>query len=343
MRRPRIDARPDGSTLDPGARCSHGHHHADQAHQGDGADDAAQRRPPDARRPRGPREDRARGRAPHGARGVDGRARPRSAAASSAARTRPACPSSSRSAGAGCSSPPSPSTAGRRRSWPPTWPRPRRPACGCRPAATRTSRTSASSRRRTARSCSTSTTSTRRCPGPWEWDVKRMAASIEIAGRDRGEKRAQRRKAVAAAVRRYREAMRAFAGMTNLQVWYARLDITAMAGELERGLERKARATFEASLRKAEQKSSLRALTKLTESRRRRAALPQRAAAAGPARGPGPQEAGGSTPGTGRSSSGSSGATRASRTTAATSSTATASSTSPARWSGSAASARAPG
>jgi uncharacterized protein (DUF2252 family) len=102
-------------------------------------------------------------------------------------------------------------------------------------------------------------------PGPFEWDVKRMAASIEIAGRDRGEKRSARRKAVAASVRRYREAMRAFAGMTNLQVWYARLDIAAIAAELERGMDRKLRANFDAALRKAEGKTSLRALTKLTE------------------------------------------------------------------------------
>jgi uncharacterized protein (DUF2252 family) len=102
-------------------------------------------------------------------------------------------------------------------------------------------------------------------PGPFEWDVKRMAASIEIAGRDRGEKRSARRKAVAASVRRYREAMRAFAGMTNLQVWYARLDIAAMAAELERGTDRKLRSNFDAALRKAEGKTSVRALTKLTE------------------------------------------------------------------------------
>src|SRR3954452_22160224 len=102
-------------------------------------------------------------------------------------------------------------------------------------------------------------------PAPWEWDLKRMAASIEIAGRDRGEKRTQRRRAVGTAVRRYREAMRAFAGMTNLQVWYARLDISAMAGDLEGDMGRKARATFDAQLRKAEGKDSLRALTKLTE------------------------------------------------------------------------------
>jgi uncharacterized protein (DUF2252 family) len=102
-------------------------------------------------------------------------------------------------------------------------------------------------------------------PGPFEWDVKRMAASIEIAGRDRGEKRSARRKTVAASVRRYREAMRAFAEMTNLQVWYARLDTAAMAAELEQGVDRKLRTNFDAALRKAEGKTSLRALTKLTE------------------------------------------------------------------------------
>ena len=56
----------------------------------------------------------------------------------------------------------------------------------CSSAATRTSRTSASSRRPTAGWSSASTTSTRRCPGPFEWDVKRLAASFEVAGRDRG-------------------------------------------------------------------------------------------------------------------------------------------------------------
>src|SRR3954451_9065358 len=55
--------------------------------------------------------------------------------------------------------------------------------------------------------------------GPWEWDVKRLAASLEIAGRDRGFKRRERRAVVAAATRQYREAMRRFAGMRNLEVW----------------------------------------------------------------------------------------------------------------------------
>jgi uncharacterized protein (DUF2252 family) len=102
-------------------------------------------------------------------------------------------------------------------------------------------------------------------PGPWEWDVKRMAASIEIAGRDRGEKRAVRQAIVRGAVSRYRDAMREFAGRTNLEVWYARLDIANLAGEAERRLARRDREEFAAARRKAQAKSSLRALTKLTE------------------------------------------------------------------------------
>ena len=52
-------------------------------------------------------------------------------------------------------------------------------------------------------------------PGPWEWDVKRLAASLEIAGRDNGLPVKQRRDIVIAAVARYRMAMRDFAAMTN--------------------------------------------------------------------------------------------------------------------------------
>ena len=61
--------------------------------------------------------------------------------------------------------------------------------------------------------------------GPWEWDVKRLAASIAIAGRELGLTPAARRDAVESAVRSYREAMRRFATMRNLELWYARLDV----------------------------------------------------------------------------------------------------------------------
>src|SRR4051794_961725 len=67
-------------------------------------------------------------------------------------------------------------------------------------------------------------------PGPWEWDVKRLAASLEIAGRDRGFKHRERRVVVTAATRSYREAMRSFAAMRNLEVWYARVNVDDAIG-----------------------------------------------------------------------------------------------------------------
>ncbi|MGZ4786036.1 MAG: DUF2252 family protein, partial [Acidimicrobiales bacterium] len=62
-------------------------------------------------------------------------------------------------------------------------------------------------------------------PGPFEWDVKRLAASLEIAARSRGFDRKVRTRIVAGSVRSYREAMRAFAKMQNLDVWYAHLGV----------------------------------------------------------------------------------------------------------------------
>jgi hypothetical protein len=59
-------------------------------------------------------------------------------------------------------------------------------------------------------------------PGPWEWDVKRLAASLDVAGRGNGFGAKDRRKIVTATVASYRQAMRGFAAMTNLDVWYAR-------------------------------------------------------------------------------------------------------------------------
>ncbi|MGI5127389.1 DUF2252 domain-containing protein [Pseudonocardia sp. CA-107938] len=61
-------------------------------------------------------------------------------------------------------------------------------------------------------------------PGPWEWDVKRLAASVEVAARDRGFADGDRREIVTTTVRAYRRAMRGFAKMTNLEVWYAIAD-----------------------------------------------------------------------------------------------------------------------
>ncbi|HEY3190424.1 MAG TPA: DUF2252 domain-containing protein [Solirubrobacteraceae bacterium] len=102
-------------------------------------------------------------------------------------------------------------------------------------------------------------------PGPWEWDVKRLAASLEIAGRDRGFRRRERRGVVVAAAREYREVMRRFAEMGNLDVWYARVDVedflARVSGLARAGDVRDARR----NLAKARAKDSARAVSKLTE------------------------------------------------------------------------------
>ena len=62
-------------------------------------------------------------------------------------------------------------------------------------------------------------------PAPWEWDVKRLAASLEVAGRDTGFTPRQRRAVVLAAAGQYRLAMRRLAGLGNLEVWYAHSEL----------------------------------------------------------------------------------------------------------------------
>jgi hypothetical protein len=66
-------------------------------------------------------------------------------------------------------------------------------------------------------------------PGPWEWDVKRLAASIAVVGRDNGYTATQRRTVVLTGAEEYRTTMASFAGMSNLSVWYAHLDMQTLA------------------------------------------------------------------------------------------------------------------
>jgi len=63
---------------------------------------------------------------------------------------------------------------------------------------------------------------------PWEWDVKRLAASIVLAARHNGMRHSDEERAVRAAVRSYRERMRAYADLPSLDVWYSRIDATAL-------------------------------------------------------------------------------------------------------------------
>jgi uncharacterized protein (DUF2252 family) len=102
-------------------------------------------------------------------------------------------------------------------------------------------------------------------PGPWEWDVKRMAASVEVAGRDVGLASDRRSWLVRECVREYREGMRGFASESHLDVWYDRLNASELVERFGGRLGRKGRILFAKPFAKARRKTSLRAVEKLTE------------------------------------------------------------------------------
>ncbi len=101
-------------------------------------------------------------------------------------------------------------------------------------------------------------------PGPWEWDVMRLAASFSVAGRERGFKRRERLAIVAAMSAEYRGAMRRMAELGNLEVWYTKMDVDAIARGWESAAGEKEAATFRRNLEKARAKDRMRALSKLT-------------------------------------------------------------------------------
>ncbi|MET4923054.1 DUF2252 domain-containing protein [Streptomyces sp. PSRA5] len=104
-------------------------------------------------------------------------------------------------------------------------------------------------------------------PGPWEWDVKRLAASLVIAGRENGYSAKERSMIVRAAVRSYRERMRVFAGMGNLDVWYTRADMEEIQPLADRRLGGRGRERLSRSMTKARSRDSLQAFEKLTRTR----------------------------------------------------------------------------
>ncbi|HYB47914.1 MAG TPA: DUF2252 domain-containing protein, partial [Streptosporangiaceae bacterium] len=101
-------------------------------------------------------------------------------------------------------------------------------------------------------------------PGPWEWDVKRLAASLEVAARGNGFSDKQRRDIVMAAVGRYRQAMRGFAGMTNLDVWYAHMDMAELRAQFDSQLQAQQRKAMDKGLAKARTRDSMQEVAKLT-------------------------------------------------------------------------------
>ena len=102
-------------------------------------------------------------------------------------------------------------------------------------------------------------------PGPFEWDLKRLVASFEVAARDRGFNGKTRASINATVSGSYREAMKEFASMRNFDVWYARIEVEQTALELQREMSAEEQKRFEKSLAKTRTKDSLRAFAKLTE------------------------------------------------------------------------------
>ena len=102
-------------------------------------------------------------------------------------------------------------------------------------------------------------------PGPFEWDVKRLAASFAVAGRDRGFDDKQRESVNLAVGRSYREWMARFAGMRNLDLWYARVDVDALLAQFQTIANATERKRAEKNLAKTKTKDSLKAFAKLTE------------------------------------------------------------------------------
>jgi uncharacterized protein (DUF2252 family) len=100
--------------------------------------------------------------------------------------------------------------------------------------------------------------------GPFEWDVKRLAASFEIAARHRDFSGSERSKAVLGVTRSYREAMRQFAAMRNLDLWYARLDLGDFAAQLSASKDSRQAKAVRRNAAKARTKDSMKALSRLT-------------------------------------------------------------------------------
>jgi uncharacterized protein (DUF2252 family) len=101
-------------------------------------------------------------------------------------------------------------------------------------------------------------------PGPWEWDVKRLAASLEVAARGNSLPGKQRREIVLAAVAQYRQAMRDFAKMTNLAVWYAHADMDQLRAQFDSQLQARQRKLVDQGLAKARTRDSMQEVAKLT-------------------------------------------------------------------------------
>ena len=101
-------------------------------------------------------------------------------------------------------------------------------------------------------------------PGPWEWDVKRLAASLDVAGRGNGFGAKDRRKIVTATVASYKQAMRGFAAMTNLDVWYAQADVAQLQAQFQAQEKKRKRKMVDKGMAQARTHDSMQEVAKLT-------------------------------------------------------------------------------
>jgi uncharacterized protein (DUF2252 family) len=101
-------------------------------------------------------------------------------------------------------------------------------------------------------------------PGPWEWDVKRLVASLVIAGRNNGFRDVDRSDVALAATNQYRTAMWEFAELGNLEVWYSKMAVQDGLPQLRAVLDDKAMRSAEKTVQKAKTRDSLQAFDKLT-------------------------------------------------------------------------------
>jgi uncharacterized protein (DUF2252 family) len=102
-------------------------------------------------------------------------------------------------------------------------------------------------------------------PGPWEWDLKRLAASTVIAGRNIGATAEQSHEAVVALCDSYRDRIRELADMSNLEVWHQRLEVDKLVALLKANARKDSAKTVSKMATKAYTKDSIREFDKLTE------------------------------------------------------------------------------
>ena len=101
-------------------------------------------------------------------------------------------------------------------------------------------------------------------PGPFEWDLKRLVTSMEVAGRHRGFAKKERTRILQATSASYRDAMASLATQGNLDVWYSSVDIEAIVKTLQPQMDKRTKKRSDRNLAKARTRNSLQAAAKLT-------------------------------------------------------------------------------